>query len=161
MKRAEPLKDLSREHHEALVLARRASATAGDPHSPAAQAQRSHLLTRWPQLFAPHFAQEENTLLPALAQAGHGEAVAEALAQHTALRALVERLRLGDASALAAWGDAMTAHVRFEERSLFPLAQTAMDADALADLMKPPATVSAGRRAEASTLQPAAISSSS
>ena len=71
MLRAEALKRLSREHHEALVLARHASATAANPHSAAARAQHSHLLERWAQQFEPHFALEEQTLLPALARAGH------------------------------------------------------------------------------------------
>lgn len=139
MQRAEALKGLSREHHEALVLARHASATATDPQGTAAQTLRGHLLERWTHQFAPHFALEEQTLLPALAHAGHSEPAAIALAQHAALRALVERLRQGDALALALWGDAMATHVRFEERTLFPLAQTAFDPSALTDVMKPSA----------------------
>lgn len=136
MQRAEALKALSREHHEALVLARHASASAADPHGAAAQAQRSHLLVRWAQQFEPHFALEEQTLLPALARAGHQAPAAIALAEHAALRALVERLRQGDASALALWGDAMAAHVRYEERTLFPLSQTVFEPEELNDVMK-------------------------
>jgi hemerythrin-like domain-containing protein len=136
MQRAESLRGLSREHHEALVLARRASATATDPHAAAAQAQSRHLLERWTQQFAPHFALEEQTLLPALERAGQGEPAALARLQHDALRALVERLRQGDALALALWGDAMDTHVRFEERTLFPLAQTIFNPSELTDVMK-------------------------
>ena len=104
-----------------------------------AQAQRAHLLERWAVQFAPHFALEEQTLLPALARAGHHAAVAIALAEHVALRALVERLRQGDAAALPLWGDAMASHVRFEERTLFPLAQTVFEPSELTDVMKPSA----------------------
>ena len=136
MQRAEALKGLSREHHEALVLARRASATAKDPHSDTARAQRNHLLDRWAQQFAPHFVLEEQTLLPALERAGHAELVIEALMQHATLRELVERLRQGDALALAPWGDAMAAHVRFEERVLFPLAQEVLEPAELTGVMK-------------------------
>jgi hemerythrin-like domain-containing protein len=140
VQRAEALKGLSREHHEALVLARRAIATVTDPHSAAAQDQRSHLIERWAQQFAPHFAREEQTLFPALKRTGHSEPVAVARMQHDALHELVKRLRQGDALALAPWGDAMDAHVRFEERTLFPLAQTVFEPSELTDVMKPSAS---------------------
>ncbi len=136
MQRAEALKGLSREHHEALVLARHACATAADPNGVDAHAQRAHLLERWALQFAPHFALEEQTLLPALERAGQSEPVALALSQHAALRALVQRIRHGDMSALALWGAAMEIHVRFEERTLFPLAQTVLEPSELTDVMK-------------------------
>lgn len=135
MQRAEALRDLSREHHEALVLARRARATAAQPDSADAQAQAAHLLERWAAQFEPHFAREEHTLLPALAQAGQPEPVALAQEQHAALRQLVARLRAGELHVLAAWGEAMDAHVRFEERTLFPLAQTVLEPSVLTDVM--------------------------
>jgi hemerythrin-like domain-containing protein len=137
MQRAEALKGLSREHHEALVLARHARTTAEDPNGVDAQAQRTHLLARWELQFAPHFALEEQTLLPALKCAGHSESASLALSQHTELRALVERIRHGDLSALALWGEAMATHVRYEERTLFPLAQTVLEPSELTDVMNP------------------------
>ena len=62
MKRSSPLVGLSREHHEALVLARRAAGTPAT--SETAPGQREHLLRRWDEQFAPHFAIEETVLLP-------------------------------------------------------------------------------------------------
>ena len=138
MKRSAALLGLSREHHEALVLARRASGV--DPGSEAARDQRTHLLTRWAAQFEPHFALEEAVLLPALVAAGQAGPAAEALAQHTDLRRLLERLRNGDLPALPAWGDAMQAHVHFEERALFPLAERSLDLTALAGLFDRPAS---------------------
>ena len=136
MKRIQALQDLSREHHEALVLARRACAAAADPHGPDAQAQRAHLLERWAVQFAPHFALEEQTLLPALERAGQHEPVATALAQHACLRDLMVRIGQGDLLALVPWGEAMATHVRFEERTLFPLAQSVLEPSELTDVMK-------------------------
>ena len=72
-------------------------------------------------------------LLPALAAAGEAAAAAEALAQHAHLRHLVERVHDGDLTALPDWGEAMLAHVRFEERALFPLAERTLDLTSLAD----------------------------
>jgi hemerythrin-like domain-containing protein len=131
MKRADPLKPLSREHHEALVLARRVCSV--EPHSDAAQRQCEEVLVRWREQFEPHFEAEERALLPALCAAGETAAAARALAEHDALRRLAARLRAGDAHALAPWGEAMQAHVRFEERELFPLAEHVLDLDALAE----------------------------
>lgn len=135
MQRSKALLGLSREHHEALVLARRASTSA--PHGEAAEALREQLLGRWTAQFEPHFALEEDVLLPALTAAGCGADAAEALAQHTELRRLTACLRAGDLGSLALWGQAMQVHVRFEERSLFPLAERMLDLDPLAGALNP------------------------
>ncbi|MDD5325336.1 MAG: hemerythrin domain-containing protein [Polaromonas sp.] len=133
MKRSHALRELSREHHEALVLARHACAV--EPGSEAARAQREHLLARWSEQFEPHFAREELVLLPALEASDNAGPAALALAQHNDLRHLVIRLQRGDPQALAAWGDAMRVHVQFEERTLFPLAESVLDLTVLGDLM--------------------------
>ncbi len=138
MKRAEALQGLSREHQEALVLARRVCAIESDPHGADARALCAHLLECWPR-FAAHFALEEQTLLPALNVAGQGESVALALLQHAALRELIEKIRLGDLRALHPWGVAMAEHVRFEERTLFPMAQTVIEPSELIEVMNPSA----------------------
>jgi hemerythrin-like domain-containing protein len=129
MKRAPALIGLSREHHEALVLARRAC----EPERPQAEPTqlRAHLLQRWAGHFEPHFAAEEEVLLPALEQAGCAEAAAQARSHHARLRALVERLQGGDLACLPEWGAAMREHVQWEERQLFPLAERVLDLDAL------------------------------
>ena len=125
MKRAPALVPLSREHHEALVLARRACEPTREQAEPGTL--RAHLLRRWDAQFDAHFAREEAHLLPALAAAGEHAAVQEALQQHATLREAVARLRAGDLRALPAWGDAMREHVRWEERELFPLAERVLD----------------------------------
>lgn len=135
MKRAPALVPLSREHHEALVLARRAC----EPGRPQAQpgALRAHLLQRWDAQFQAHFACEEAHLLPALQAAGESEAAGEALRQHAAVRDAIARLRAGDLHALPAWGEAMRDHVKWEERQLFPLAQRVLDLAALQGQLDP------------------------
>ncbi len=130
MKRLAALLPLSREHHEALVLARRAC----DPTRPDARPGplREHLLRRWSESFESHFAVEEQVLLPALRAAGAAEEAGEALRQHDALRQCIARLRRGDLAALPRWGEAMRDHVRWEERHLFGRAEALLDLDALA-----------------------------
>jgi iron-sulfur cluster repair protein YtfE (RIC family) len=135
VKRSTELMPLSREHHEALVLARRAC----EPHRPHADATqlRPHILSRWTEQFAPHFACEERVLFPALRAAGAREAADEARAQHEHIRSVIDRLRDGDLAALPAWGDAMREHVKWEERVLFPLAEQVLDLPALATRLDP------------------------
>ncbi len=116
------------------MLARRACANETDPHGADARAQCAHLLECWPR-FAAHFALEEQTLLPALERAGQGASAAVALRQHAELRALVGRIRQGDLLALAPWGMAMNEHVRFEERTLFPMAEAVIEPSELIEVM--------------------------
>jgi hemerythrin-like domain-containing protein len=134
VKRAAALVPLSREHHEALVLARRAC----DPARPDAEPMRlrEHILRRWTEHFEPHFATEEEVLFAALAAAGAREDAAEALRQHAHLRGLVAQLRRGDAAALPAWGDALRAHVQWEERELFPRAERLLDLASLREALQ-------------------------
>lgn len=139
MNRAPALVPLSREHHEALVLARRAS----EPERPGAEPARVRLelLRRWPEVFEPHFEVEEAVLLPALQAAGAMEAAASGRAQHDALRALVARIAGGELVALPAWGDAMREHVRWEERELFPRAEALLDLPRLHEALQRSAEV--------------------
>lgn len=131
MKRAAALIPLSRQHHEALVLARRAC----EPDRAGAEprALRALVLERAVAHFEPHFALEEQVLLPALVAAGAAGDADEVLRQHSELRGLMERLREGDAEALALWGEAMQRHVRWEERALFPRVERLLDLRALED----------------------------
>ena len=128
MKSAAELMPLSREHHEALVLARRAC----EPERADPAALREQVLRRWSEHFEPHFAAEEQVLLAALTAAGAGTEASAALQDHEALRALVQRLREGEPGSLTAWGDAMREHVQWEERHLFPLAERLLDLPRLA-----------------------------
>jgi hypothetical protein len=122
MKRDSALASLSRDHHQALVVAlklRRAAA-------PTADEARAALAAFWPVHGSRHFRLEEEILLPAYA--GHGDPhhplVARALCDHVAIRHRVDEV-LGESQStvtdLHELGGLIAAHVRFEERELFPL----------------------------------------
>ncbi len=130
MKRSPALVPLSREHHEALVLARRAC----EPDRPSADPLdvRDHVLRRWTGHIESHFRLEEQALLPALAEAGAPAEAEEGLRQHEAIRRLVSELETSGTAALPAWGEAMRTHVQWEERHLFPLAERLLDLSSLA-----------------------------
>jgi hemerythrin-like domain-containing protein len=121
MKRHERLQDLSREHHAALRLALQArrAATSGD-HA-LIETAAAAVTAAFPAELDPHFVIEEQTLLPLLTQPGEDEVVTRIEREHAELRRLAARLREPDAATLAAFGELLNAHVRFEEREMFPL----------------------------------------
>jgi hypothetical protein len=135
MKRDSALASLSRDHYQALVVAlklRRAAAPTGDE-------ARAALAAFWPVHGSRHFRVEEEILLPAYA--GHGDPhhppVARALCDHVAIRHRVYEV-LGESHStvtdLHELGGLIAAHVRFEERELFPLIERAIPLVQLAAL---------------------------
>jgi hypothetical protein len=105
MKRDPRLQPLSRDHHHALVLARRATRGALG----IAEVRRAYDAE-----LAPHFAVEESALLPALYAAGRTDLADRMLHEHHEIQAALAR------EDLSSFGRLLTDHVRFEERDLFP-----------------------------------------
>jgi hemerythrin-like domain-containing protein len=132
MKRHPSLVQLSREHHSALVLAKRAQ--RADPATPEARRLTAGVAPTFARELEPHFRIEEQALLPLLAKAGEVALVERTLAEHLTLRSLAERLAAGEVAALASFGRALEEHVRFEERELFLGAESRLGPDALAKL---------------------------
>ncbi len=124
MKRHPALQDLSREHYDALKLARDGKAAALSGDAAAAAACGAHVARVFENEMEPHFREEESELLPFLAAAGENELVWRTLAEHAELRTLAAALRQPDAATLLRFSELLTAHVRFEERTLFEAAQT-------------------------------------
>jgi quercetin dioxygenase-like cupin family protein len=130
MKRHPSLVPLSHDHHHALVEARglRRAADSGS-------AERLAAATAFLQFFAAetlrHFREEEEQLFPLLADhdGDAGELLVQALLEHQRLHALVAGLEsevtAGEVatSSLRELADLLEAHVRLEERHLFPLIQ--------------------------------------
>ena len=87
---------------------------------------------------AKHFRIEEEVLLPAFASAGdpRDDAVVTVLVDHVWIRERMERLAVGelDLAGVRELGERLNAHVRHEERVLFPLIERALEPDALASL---------------------------
>ncbi len=130
MQRDPNLVRLSHEHQAGLVLAKRARelATAEDSERQAAWVK---IQTRFADEFEPHFQLEERGLLPALRVAGQVALVEQTLSEHAELRALILSETL---DAPARFGDALHAHIRFEERTLFEAAQQVLEPAVLAEL---------------------------
>lgn len=123
MKRTAALQPLSREHHGALVLALACRRAANSGNAEKIRAACGRAVRDFDADLAPHFRQEETALLPLLREAGQIELVRHTLDDHTRLRAMAESLRGHDHAWLAAFGKALSDHVRFEEQELFPTAE--------------------------------------
>lgn len=130
MKRSAALEPLSHDHHASLQLAARirrglrAGADLEDLRREAVAHGRSEL--------ARHFEAEETLLVPVLRE----DLTQRMLREHADLRALVDDVERADdpAPALAAFADALAAHVRFEEREAFPAVEASAGAEVLADI---------------------------
>lgn len=120
MKRNPILQPLSREHHTALALAKACerAAQSGDASMVGQACQRA--IQALSDELNPHFLTEEQSLLPLLQDAETQRLVQRTLADHQLLRGLLDGLRQNDINALNRFGKCLSAHVRFEERELFP-----------------------------------------
>jgi hypothetical protein len=135
MRRNDALVQLSRDHHHGLVVAQRLrrATPAG------AAAAREQFLAFWLDEGHEHFRAEEDHLLPALARhepATH-EAVVRVLTDHVELRR--RAADVADApdtpcDELRELGDLLHAHIRHEERVLFPLVEAALTTEELVRL---------------------------
>jgi len=145
MKRHPSLRDLSSDHHQGLVHARRlvqvAEGTLPAPADSAAGVVHDFLHT-WAEEINHHFREEEEVLLPAFARYGDAAAapVVRMLVEHVRIRRMVADLQTqlaGDGpepATMQATGDLLREHIRHEENVVFPLIETTMPEDALAVL---------------------------
>jgi iron-sulfur cluster repair protein YtfE (RIC family) len=124
VKRSADLQSLSREHHTALVLAKACerAADSGDAEQVGATCERA--IHAFADELEPHFLIEEQVLLPLLNDA-EMPLVERTLADHRHLRGLLKGMRQNNVNALADFAKGLSAHVRFEERELFPALERA------------------------------------
>lgn len=119
MKRSPQLSRLSHDHYEGLRVAARlkkgiaGSEDAGELGALAAQFWDAHL--------AAHFHLEEVALLPVLEEIAASDLARRLQSEHRQIEAQAGTLRTAPTDeAVRAFADALGAHIRFEERELFP-----------------------------------------
>lgn len=142
LKRHFSLQPLSREHHEALILAQLLKRDVPDYKGlpTTTEGKVEHTQKIYEQELAPHFAKEEEVLIPAVR--GYSTELDELcdtiLEEHRAIREAVEELagaEDGEAAALLdALGRLLEAHVRREERNWFELIQEVVPEEVLKGL---------------------------
>ena len=109
------MRELSREHHAALVLARDCrAATDAD-----VEALQARIAAHHRDILVGHFAREEALLAR---HAIDADVAARILDDHAWLRGWFESAPHGPV-AIRDYGERMAAHVRFEERVAWPLLQ--------------------------------------
>jgi len=121
VKRSPALAPLSRDHHHALGAALRLRRA----ESATVEAAVEHFLTFFRDHGSPHFAIEEQLVLPALPSddAEWADATRRVLDDHAAIRAAAETVAASaePVDVAHALGERLDDHVRFEERILFEI----------------------------------------
>ena len=143
MKRTPELRTLSEDHHHGLVHARRLRRAAEGDEITSAESTARDFLDFWQRDTALHFRKEEEVLLPVMARYGGDlsqEPLVEMLEEHARIRGLV--MRLSDEAiggnvrleTLHEIGERLEAHIRLEERVVFPLIEESLSKAALTEL---------------------------
>lgn len=142
MKRHPDLREFSDDHHQGLVNALRLKRTAAGEGVTPVEAARA-FLKFWREDTSPHFRKEEEVLLPVVARHGghlRDECVVMMLTQHARIRGLV--MQLGDEverddvqnETLRSLGEQLEAHIRLEERALFPALEESLPEEAMNEI---------------------------
>jgi len=142
MKRHPSLRKFSDDHHGGLVQARRLRQAAAGEGEPPAEAARA-FLRFWERDTSPHFREEEEVLLAVFARHGGdlgAEPIQEMVADHARIRGfvmtLIEEERSGEVSpdTLRGIGERLEAHIRLEERRVFPLVEDTLPEEGLKEV---------------------------
>lgn len=121
MKRHQQLQPLSRQHHNGLLAALLLS--KGIKKNASTFVMRDFIIYIWQTDLEAHFSDEEKFLLPAIKHTAIYETLGQRLLQeHDAIRSLVQLLQKNNAeyTDIQKFADLLEAHIRFEERVLFP-----------------------------------------
>ena len=157
MKRTPELRTLSEDHHHGLVHARRLHRAAEGEEALSGEFAAKEFLDFWQKETAIHFRKEEEVLLPVVARYGGDvsqDSFVEMLAQHAHIRGLI--MRLSDEvmggnvrpETLHEIGEQLEAHIRLEERAVFPLVEESLSEAALTELAARLEVKEAGPRVE-------------
>lgn len=140
MKRHKSLVPLSRQHHDALILAQLIKKGApeykGLPTDTAGK--REYTLNKFREHLVPHFEAEELILIPFIL--GSDEKIdklsEKVIEQHKEVAEFVEKIRLEKdiVENLDRLGNLISAHVRLEERELFERIQSVLTNEKLEKL---------------------------
>jgi hemerythrin-like domain-containing protein len=130
---------LSQQHHNGLalcILTERGIAGDASAENLARLAQR--IIDRYEIELINHFGIEENTLFPAIrAELGDVPAIAELIADHRALEAMVDKMRSAPSAALLQeFCTLLRRHIRREENELFQDIQQRLPIETLAAVGK-------------------------
>ena len=138
MKRHPQLVLLSWDHHHGLVLALRIRRELAGADEPALGRMLADLLASWDAHLLPHFRLEQECLLARLVRhvPKDDELITRTLGDHLGMAALVATMRDRPdpelrRDAVSRFGEALRAHIRWEEEVLFEATQRRLDEEEL------------------------------
>ena len=134
MKRIAQLQPLSKEHHQALVIASRCKNIGATGSEKECADYRQSIDIFLHQELAPHFLLEETALAPVLERTGDLALRDRLLTEHRQFFIIAKNEQISDRQRLKQFGELLAAHVRFEERELFELLQQCMQPEELENL---------------------------
>lgn len=130
IKRSKELVPLSRDHHNGLLLCWKIR--TGIKNNIDNKRIVAYINYFFDKDLKEHFRQEEELLFSLLPD--DDTMKQEALQQHVSLNSLVSEIsRQAEITSLLAFADALDAHIRFEERQLFPYIEQTIDPVLLKD----------------------------
>jgi hemerythrin-like domain-containing protein len=136
MQRTQQLVPFSHDHHHGLVVCRRIQEGLKQKIDPGRII--NYVRDFWLKDLAQHFEEEENLLLPLLEETN--VFVKRTIEEHRGLRTLIDQMSEEDDEAkeplLTAFADLLKAHIRFEERELFPLLEQKVNPERLTEVTK-------------------------
>ena len=120
IKRSKELVPLSKEHHEGLLLGWKIKQGLGN--GTAISQIAKYVQWFWEAELKQHFRKEEEVLVPHLP--ADNELVQQMFREHEEIEALINiNAMIADEDILTQIADGLNAHIRFEERVLFPFAE--------------------------------------
>lgn len=142
MKRHNSLVPLSHDHHRGLLLAqlikRKAPAYKGLPNDIPGKIE--YTLNAYAKELSPHFKNEEEILFPAARgnDADLDTMLDEIIKEHRQIESMIEKLKISgsEVEKLDVLGKKLDAHIRKEERTLFPLIEKSLSEETLDELEK-------------------------
>jgi len=136
MKRIPELRDLSEDHHHALVLARKARKAGGGEDGFSVDDVWAEVEAKFKAELEPHFQIEESRIGTILERLGETQLTQRLLDEHATLREFVIPGRDQTPAELGRFGELLEKHVRFEERELFEVAQDKLNHDELSEVAR-------------------------
>ena len=134
MKRIVQLQNLSKEHHQSLVLAQKAIKVSNSADMDSISKLCQEIVNEYPEVWKVHFQIEEDSIFQLFEHRSkdtnndsrHNEREAAQLCEklqqeHLTMNSYYEQMKSGDYSVLGDFGELLKQHTRTEERQLFPL----------------------------------------
>ena len=148
MKRIEQLQNLSREHHQSLILAQQAIKASEANNAEVIAELCKEIVDEYPDVWNTHFNVEEDSIFRLFTESEAAKKCDDKvlteitrlchllIQEHRTMDGYYEQLKKGNYQVLGEFGTLLKKHTRTEERELFPLLEDVMSTDELNTVLK-------------------------